>query len=352
MKTLEQSEELYRRLCAEVRRFTPGARFHTVRHIIDSFDTSRRVVDAALERMERKGIVERRSRSEIFVRSGSSCRKIVHFYPDWPSEECKGRTERFRAVFEKLDNYEFAGLPFNYQHELLPILKRADADAVLVDWPARPIRPDEIAELAMFRNLVVVMGRDLRDASINCVFSDTGYSALLTVNCFVRNGHRKLAMLQAEPSVGGNAYYRQNLLLYAKLCGCEIIDIDCHAVDGDYAPEQAYSVLTGYLDRNGCPFTGLVVNSGLAAKGALLALAEHGIDVPGEVSVIGVGSGEAARLFNPPVTVVQGLQEENRIAAGVDRHFRDPQSGLIAIPSRAVLELRKSVRNINREELS
>ncbi len=196
------------------------------------------------------------------------------------------------------------------------------------------------------------MGRDLRDASINCVFSDTGYSALLTVNCFVRNGHRKLAMLQAEPSVGGNAYYRQNLLLYAKLCGCEIIDIDCHAVDGDYAPEQAYSVLTGYLDRNGCPFTGLVVNSGLAAKGALLALAEHGIDVPGEVSVIGVGSGEAARLFNPPVTVVQGLQEENRIAAGVDRHFRDPQSGLIAIPSRAVLELRKSVRNINREELS
>ena len=52
------------------------------------------------------------------------------------------------------------------------------------------------------------------------------------------------------------------------------------------------------------------------------------------------------------MTVVQGLQEENRIAAGVDRHFRDPQSGLIAIPSRAVLELRKSVRNINREELS
>ncbi|MBS1372245.1 MAG: substrate-binding domain-containing protein [Lentisphaeria bacterium] len=350
VRNQEQSEELFRRLCVEVRRFTPGARFHTVRQIIDDFDASRRVVDAALDRMERKGIVERRSRSGIFVRAAGACRKIIHLYPDWPSEDCKGRAERFRSVFGKLDGCEFAGLPFNYRHELLPIMKGCDADAILVDWPARPIRPDEIAELAMFRCLVVVMGRDLRDASLNCVFSDSGYSALQAINCFVRHGHRKLALLQAEPAVGGNLYFQQSILLYAKLCGCEILNIDCHAVDGDYSPEQAYSVLSGYLDRNGCPFTGLAVNSGLAAKGALLALAEHGIRVPGEVSLIGMGSGEAARLFNPPVTVVQGLHEEQKIAAAVDRHLRDPDSGLIAIATRSMLELRKSVRNINREE--
>lgn len=351
IRSQEQSEKLYRRLCMEVRRFTPGSRFHTVREIIDNFDTSRRIVDAALDRMERKGIVERRSRSGIFVRTTGICRKIVHLYPDWPSEECKGRTATFRKSFEKMENYEFAGLPFNYQHELMPIIKGCDADAVLVDWPARPIRPDEIAELAMLRMLVVVMGRDLRDASINCVFSDTGYNALLAVNCFIRHGHRKLAFLQAEPAVGGNLTFQQNVLLYAKACGCEILNIDCHATDGDYAPEQAYSMLCGYLDRNGCPFTGLIVNSGSAAKGALLALAEHDIRVPDDVSLIGIGCGVAAGLFNPPVTVLQGVYIEQKIAAAVDRRLRDPDSGLIAIATHSVIKLRKSVRNIKKEEL-
>lgn len=348
VRNQQQSENLYRKLCVEVRRFTPGARFHTVREIIDNFDTSRRVVDAVLDRMERKGIVERRSRSGIFVRTTGICRKIVHLYPDWPSEDCQERAERFRLAFDKMDEYEFSGLPFNYQHELIPIIKGCDADAILVDWPARPIRPDEIAELAMLRTLVVVMGRDLRDASINCVFSNTGYNALVAVNCFIRHGHRKLAFLQAEPAVGGNLSLQQNVLLYAKACGCEILNIDCHATDGDYAPEQAYSMMNGFLDRNGCPFTGLIVNSGYAAKGALLALAEHEIRVPEDVSLIGIGSGTAARLFNPPVTVLQGMCEEQKIAAAVDRRLRNPDSGLIAIAIHSVIELRKSVKNVNK----
>jgi len=350
MRIQDQSEKLYDTLCAEARRFAPGARFHSVRHIIDNFDAGRRTVDAVLDRMERRGIVERRARSGIFVRPDGASHRVVHFYPDWPSEDCKSRSERFRAAFARVDGFEFAGLPFNYQHELLPILRGCDAEAILVDWPARPIRPDEIAELAMFSKLLVVMGRDLRDASLNCTFSDSGYGALLVVNCFIRNGHRKLAMLQAEPAVGGNANFQQSMLLYAKLCGCEIVNIDCHSTDGDYTPEQAYSVLSGYLDRNGCPFTGLAVNSGLAAKGALLALAEHGIAVPDTVSVIGVGSGEAARLFNPPVTVIEGQHEEDKIAAAVDRYFRTPDPERIAIPVRSVLQLRKSVKSINRKE--
>lgn len=349
VRNQQQSENLYRKLCVEVRRFTPGARFHTVREIIDNFDTSRRVVDAVLDRMERRGIVERRSRSGIFVRTTGVCRKIVHLYPNWPSEECKSKTERFRQAFEKLEGYEFSGLPFNYQHELIPIIKGCDADAILVDWPARPIRPDEIAELAMLRTLVVVMGRDLRDASINCVFSDTGYNALVAVNCFIRHGHRKLAFLQAEPAVGGNLSLQQNVLLYAKACGCEILNIDCHATDGDYAPEQAYSMMNGFLDRNGCPFTGLIVNSGYAAKGALLALAEHEIRVPEDVSLIGIGGKAATRLFNPPVSVLYACNEEQKVAVAVDCHFRKPNFGLIAIAVHSVIEPRKSIQKILKE---
>ncbi len=343
---MEQTDTLYNRLCTEVRRFTPGARFHTVREIIDNFDTNRRIVDAALERMEKKGIVERRSRSGIFVRQSGFLRKIVHFYPDWPSEACQLRTARFRTVFEEAGTYEYAGLPFNYQHELLPILKECDADMILVDWPARPIRPDEIAEIARCRTPLVVMGRDLRDASIHCSYSDSGYGALIAVNHLQKNGHRKLAMLQAEPAVGGNAAFQENVLLYGRVCGCEVTNIDCRATDGDYSPEQAYANLNCYLDGNGCDFTALIVNSGFAAKGALLALAEHGIRVPEDVSLIGVGSPEATKLLNPPLTIVEGAHESTRLKAEVDRYFRNPDSGLIAVAIRANLIQRKSVRNI------
>ena len=56
MRIQNQSEKLYA-LCAEAWRFAPGARFHTVRHIIDNFNAGRRTVDAVLDRMERRRTV-------------------------------------------------------------------------------------------------------------------------------------------------------------------------------------------------------------------------------------------------------------------------------------------------------
>jgi len=347
-ETLKQSEELYNQLYDEVRRFAPGTRFHTVRHIIQQFNTNRRIVDAALDRMEHKGIIDRKARSGIFVRANGKRRKVVHLYPDWPSENCKARMERFRREFVALEEYEFAGLPFDYQQDLLPIVKRCDADVILVDWSARAVRPDEIAELAKLQDRVIVLGLDLRDASLNCVFGDVGYSVLQAIFCFVRHGHRKLAFLQAEPAIGGNLRFQQTIIRYAKLCGCEMISYHCHSFEGNYSPEKAYFALNDILDRTGCRFTGLAVNSGLAAGGALRALAEHQIRVPEDVSVIGIGNPEATRDFQPPLTVIYTADEARQVAMAVEHLFQSPGSGPLAIALRSTLELRESLCDINR----
>lgn len=59
----ERSEQLYIKLSRELKRFSPGKRFHTIRHIERKFGVSYRVADVTLDRLEKEGLLERRDRS-------------------------------------------------------------------------------------------------------------------------------------------------------------------------------------------------------------------------------------------------------------------------------------------------
>ncbi len=74
-------------------------------------------------------------------------------------------------------------------------------------------------------------------------------------------------------------------------------------VDADSAERDGREALRTLLAR-GVHFDGVVAASDLMAIGALQALGEAGIAVPGDVSVVGYDDIAAASLTNPPLTTV------------------------------------------------
>ncbi|MGH8240598.1 MAG: substrate-binding domain-containing protein, partial [Steroidobacteraceae bacterium] len=74
-------------------------------------------------------------------------------------------------------------------------------------------------------------------------------------------------------------------------------------VDAITMEQSGYEAACKLLARNE-PFDAIVAASDLIAIGALRALQERRIDVPGAVSVVGFDDIPAASLANPPLTTV------------------------------------------------
>jgi DNA-binding LacI/PurR family transcriptional regulator len=68
--------------------------------------------------------------------------------------------------------------------------------------------------------------------------------------------------------------------------------------------ERCGYLAAGELLNRGQPFDGIIAASDLIGLGALHALQEQHIDVPGQVSIVGFDDIPAATLINPPITTV------------------------------------------------
>jgi DNA-binding LacI/PurR family transcriptional regulator/signal transduction histidine kinase len=97
----------------------------------------------------------------------------------------------------------------------------------------------------------------------------------------------------------------------------------------DFTEEDAREKVALFLDsrRN---VDAIVAANDLMAVGAMRALADHGIDVPSEVSVTGFDDTEDSRFSVPPLTTVRqpaaelGRMAVNMVAAGLGLAQRDP----------------------------
>ncbi|HVO00031.1 MAG TPA: substrate-binding domain-containing protein, partial [Steroidobacteraceae bacterium] len=80
-------------------------------------------------------------------------------------------------------------------------------------------------------------------------------------------------------------------------------------VDAISTEQSGYDATTALIARD-APFDAIVAASDLIAIGAMRALTERDIDVPGQVSVVGFDDIPAASLTNPPLTTV--MQDTRR----------------------------------------
>ena len=198
---------------------------------------------------------------------------------------------------------------------------------------------DPLPELLESRGVPTVCGGRPTAQRPRCVVDvDNRAGARLAVDHLIATGRRRLALVAGPPDMSSG----QDRLLGARdaLAAAGADPASAPVATGDYSEESGARAVRD-LRASGARFDAVFAASDLMAVGALRALREDGLDVPGDVALVGFDDAPVATHTDPALTTVhQPVEEMGRVmadlvlarAAGVD------------VPAETVLSTRLVVR--------
>jgi LacI family transcriptional regulator len=129
-------------------------------------------------------------------------------------------------------------------------------------------------------------------------------------------GHKRIAFMRGQPFSTDSATRWNSICEVAKELQIQIRpELVMQLEEEIGTPQVGYPVMKAFLARKH-PFTALFAYNDISAIGAMRALADEGISVPNDVSVVGFDDIDAAAFQTPSLTTVrQPLHRMGEIAA-------------------------------------
>jgi len=183
--------------------------------------------------------------------------------------------------------------------EAIRALQGRQVDGVVLCSPRLP--EEELMELFQGRQEFVLVGREWIENAVGSVRSDSAGGVGLVVEHMVTRGLRKLAFAAGRP---GGPGHRIRLAGFKEAIRAAGLDIESAVIlpcaTGHAGGYQAASEL---IEKHP-DVEGLICFNDLVAIGALRACVEHGVRVPEELAVAGIGDIALASLVQPQLTTV------------------------------------------------
>ena len=160
---------------------------------------------------------------------------------------------------------------------------------------------------------VVTVDRSLAHTVMDKVEVDNLHGAFEAVEFLVQRGHTRIGLIAGVPNVSTSRErrqgYEEGLAAHNIPSRAEYIRI------GDYK-QASGRVLAEELLALSAPPTALFVANNLMAVGAIEAIHQRNLKIPGDVAVIGFDDLPWAEALDPPLTVIrQPVYEVGRVAA-------------------------------------
>ncbi|MBD0688951.1 LacI family DNA-binding transcriptional regulator [Streptomyces sp. CBMA123] len=196
--------------------------------------------------------------------------------------------------------------------------------------------PDQVRALGL---PAVLNGRRSPQEPVAYVDSDNVGAGRSAVEHLAGRGRRRIATITGPPDMdaaqGRLAGYRQGLAAAGLPADEQLV------ATGDFTEDGGRRAMRELLER--CPeLDAVFAASDLMAVGALAVLRARGLDVPGDVALVGVDDSPVARHLDPPLTTVrQPIEQMGRTMAGL---LLRQIAGEDAEPSRLVLPTELVVR--------
>src|SRR5450432_776239 len=140
----------------------------------------------------------------------------------------------------------------------------------------------------------------LADPQIPSVAIDQAHGSQLATQHLIDLGHKQIAEIRG-PEQWHDANVRHTTWL-ATLAAHRLKPAGSEA--GDWSPQSGYDAAQR-LTQHGLHFSGLIVANDQMALGAMHALRERGLGIPGDVSVVGFDDTPEAAYFEPPLTTIR-----------------------------------------------
>ncbi len=157
---------------------------------------------------------------------------------------------------------------------------------------------------------VVVIGRESNHAGISSVSVDNKAGARLAIAHLFELGHRQIAFIRGPKQVVDSAHRWAGITDFAH---DNKLSLNSHLItelqDTASSSEAGFKAMMKLLRGRG-RFTAVIAFDDMTAFGAIRALTQAGINVPGGCSVIGFDDVAAAAFYNPPLTTVRQSMEK------------------------------------------
>lgn len=307
MRLDQQIQRLYEQLERELDSFPAGSRFYSLHEIAAKFRVHRRVIDGALNRMKRSGLIGSVPRIGYFSRvtRNPGSLRVLLAEPDWPS----GTTGRWSCAAmqyaEQHDHWTLIRRLYNGEQQELSAISARNVDALMVRYWHSRFSDDDMRWLSEQSIPVVMLGMDVGDFEISSVCSDDGAGAILACGHLHRRGHRNVLMVISEPGRRIREWCR-NFPVTAELFGMKCTVLDCQMENFTYARNQAYEAVRSYLlAREGkADFSAIYVIAGESAPGVMKAVREFGYQIPRDISILAHSDEADGEFIHPPLSLV------------------------------------------------
>ena len=340
-----KSNELYGELCRELQNFAPQSRFYSVREIMHRYSINQRAVVNTIRKLEKNGLVVCRPNVGIFcsAQNTSFKRRLLFLSLDWPSPCLELWKKQLRLAAERSGRWILHTVSYPAETPI-PKISTAGYDAVCINRPAAVDR-EFLTWLSHFPVPVILTGCRVGDFNINSLNGMDEFSGNMLAKYLFDKGHRKVLLFNSEPENSCIALRKQGFCNAASLFGMEVMQLDCGTMLGEFSMQRGYEYLSCYLDEHSGEFSAIFMTTSPMAEGVYRALAEHGLSVPDDISVVGcdrvIPEGLSPELTQvdlhefPEVRVFEQLE---RVIAGEINCFH------IEIPP--IIREGKSVKNL------
>jgi DNA-binding LacI/PurR family transcriptional regulator len=163
-------------------------------------------------------------------------------------------------------------------------------------------------------------------SDVPTVIVDQQYGTRLAIQHLLNLGHQQIACIGGPPSWSASKERRRGWAKALKHAGLE----PGPYLEGDWSAASGFAATEKMMVEAPGQFTAIVAANDHMALGALRALHAHGIEVPGQMSVVGYDDLPESRFFEPPLTTIhhdfarQGERCVEVLLSMINRQTVDP----------------------------
>jgi DNA-binding LacI/PurR family transcriptional regulator len=189
----------------------------------------------------------------------------------------------------------------------ISLLKQKSVDGIII---ATGVGNDGILKQLIQQNLpIALIARDMPALAVDIVLVDDFIGGYLATSHLIENGHRRIAVIAEDTKVMSSKErirgYRHALEEAGVPFNPDLIYIS------DFTIQSGKNIASQLL-RSDMP-TAIFACNDLLAIGVIQAAREIGLNVPGNVSVVGFDDTLLATIIDPPLTTIaQPIQEMGR----------------------------------------